>query len=134
MKTMGPFLATLLYFVVAVVSVLVGAFIFTLITRHDDLAEIKKGNIAASMALCGKVFGIANVIRFSIMYSAESLWMTVFWAGVGFLLLIVGYFLFELVTTKFRIGEEIAKDNRAVGLLSMVISIALSYVIGASLT
>lgn len=130
---MGPFVATLLYFVVAALCVLIGAFIFTLITKYNDMDEIKKGNIAAAMALCGKVFGIANVLRFSIV-SNDSILMAFVWAGVGFVLLLVGYFLFELVTTKFRVDEEIAADNRAVGLLSMVISIGLSFVVGASLT
>ncbi|WP_122983802.1 DUF350 domain-containing protein, partial [Geobacillus zalihae] len=31
---------------------------------------------------------------------------------------------------KFNIDDEIANDNRAVGLISMVISVGLSFVIG----
>ncbi|MFL6559384.1 MAG: DUF350 domain-containing protein, partial [Bacillus sp. (in: firmicutes)] len=34
----------------------------------------------------------------------------------------------------FKIDEEIQNDNRAVGLISMVISIGLSIVIGAGIT
>jgi putative membrane protein len=54
------------------------------------------------------------------------------WSAVGFVLLLVAYFLFEFFTPVFRVDEEIGKDNRAVGLLSMVLSVSLSYIIGAA--
>jgi len=38
------------------------------------------------------------------------------------------------LTPYFKIDEQIKQDNRAVGLLSMIISISISYVIGASVT
>jgi putative membrane protein len=38
------------------------------------------------------------------------------------------------MTPGFKIDEEIQKDNRAVGFLSMIISIALSFVIGAGIS
>ena len=38
------------------------------------------------------------------------------------------------MTPFFRIDEEIQKDNRAVGLLSMTISVSMSFVIGAGLS
>jgi putative membrane protein len=56
------------------------------------------------------------------------------WAGYGFILLLVSYFIFEFLTPYFKIDEEIKKDNKAVGLLSMMISISFSYVIGACVT
>ena len=54
------------------------------------------------------------------------------WATFGFALLLAAYFLFEFLTPVFRIDDEIQKDNRAVGFIAMVISVALSYVIGAT--
>lgn len=50
-----------------------------------------------------------------------------------FLLLLLAYFLFEFLTPVFSIDEEIAADNRAVGLIAMLISVSLSYVIGAAI-
>ena len=55
------------------------------------------------------------------------------WGVFGFLLLLIGYFIFEFLTPKFNIDEEIQNENRAVGFISMVMSIGLSYVIGAGI-
>ncbi|UUZ80895.1 DUF350 domain-containing protein [Paenibacillus sp. P26] len=56
------------------------------------------------------------------------------WAGYGFLLLLAAYFIFEFLTPYFKIDEQIQKDNRAVGFISLVISVSLSYVVGACVT
>jgi len=50
------------------------------------------------------------------------------------LLLMGGYFIFEFLTPSFNIDEEIKNGNKAVGWMAMMISIGLSYVIGAGLS
>lgn len=55
------------------------------------------------------------------------------WGVFGFTLLLAGYFIYEFLTPKIKIDEEIQNDNRAVGFISMVVSIGLSYIIGAGL-
>jgi putative membrane protein len=55
------------------------------------------------------------------------------WGGLGFLLLLFSYFMFEFLTPSFKVDEEIQRDNRAVGFIAMIISVGLSYVIGASI-
>ena len=47
------------------------------------------------------------------------------WGIFGFGLLFAGYFIFEFLTPTFKIDEEIEKDNRAVGLISMAILIGI---------
>ncbi len=106
--------------------------IFELVTKYKNWVEIKKGNLAVAMATGGKIFGIANVFRYSIQDNGTLLSM-IGWGFFGFLLLLVGYFIFEFLTPTFRIDEEIEKDNRAVGFISMMISIGLSFVIGAGI-
>ncbi len=59
--------------------------------------------------------------------------MMLIWSGIGFLLLLLSYFIFEFLTPGFTVDEEIANDNRAVGFMSFIISVGLSYVIGASI-
>ncbi|WP_438431737.1 DUF350 domain-containing protein [Gorillibacterium sp. sgz500922] len=125
------YLNTLAYFSVAVVALLVFMFIFNLITKYNDWEEIKKGNVAVAMATSGKIFGICNLFRFAILNN-DSVLESVVWASFGFVLLLVAYYLFELLTPYFKIDEEIKNGNKAVGLISMVISISVSYVIGAS--
>ena len=88
--------------------------------------------MAVAMATGGKIFGIANIFRFSINQHDSLLEMM--GSGLfGFILLLLGYFIYEFMTPKFRIDEEIQKDNRAVGFISLVISVGLSFVIGAGI-
>lgn len=127
----NPFLETLGFFSVAVVALVVFLAIFEMVTRYKDWDEIKKGNLSVAMAIGGKIFGICNIFRFAISNN-DTIFHSLVWAGYGFVLLLVAYFIFEFLTPVFKIDHEIQKDNRAVGLLSMIISISLSYVVGAS--
>ncbi|WP_339173119.1 DUF350 domain-containing protein [Anoxybacillus sp. FSL W8-1294] len=106
--------------------------IFELVTKYKNWEEIKKGNMAVAMATGGKIFGIANIFRYAIGHH-DSLLTMIGWGIYGFVLLLIGYFIYEFLTPKFNVDEEIANDNRAVGFISMVISIGLSFVIGASI-
>lgn len=127
------FSAVLAYFSVGILSLIVFLACFEWVTKYDGWSEIRKGNVAAAMATGGKIFGICNIYRFSIEAN-DSIYESMVWAALGFVLLLAAYFLFEFVTPVFRIDEEIARDNRAVGLLAMVLSASLSYIIGAALS
>lgn len=120
------------YYSVVILCMIVFLAIFELVTKYKNWEEIKNGNLAVAMATGGKIFGIANIFRYSIMQH-NSLIMMIGWGIFGFMLLLVGYFIYEFLTPKFKIDEEIQKDNRAVGFISMVISIGLSFVIGAGI-
>jgi putative membrane protein len=129
----NPYLLALAYFSVAVVALVVFLSIFELVTRYKDWEEIKKGNVSVAMATGGKIFGICNLFRFSIA-GHNSIFHSLVWAAFGFVLLMAAYFIFEFLTPYFKIDEEIQKDNRAVGLLSLIISVSMSFVIGASVS
>ncbi|WP_026326514.1 DUF350 domain-containing protein [Paenibacillus ginsengihumi] len=129
----NPYVETLAFFSVAILALIVFLAIFELVTKYKDWEEIKNGNLSVAMATGGKIFGICNLFRFSILNN-DSLLHSLIWAGFGFVLLLVAYFIFEFLTPYFKIDTEIQRDNRAVGFLSMIISISLSYVIGASVT
>ncbi len=120
------------YYSVVVLSIILFLTIFELVTKYKNWEEIQNGNLAVAMATGGKIFGIANIFRFSIQ-KHESL-LEMLGSGVyGFVLLLLGYFIYEFMTPKFRIDDEIQKDNRAVGFISLVISVGLSFVIGEAL-
>ncbi|QYR22925.1 DUF350 domain-containing protein [Paenibacillus sp. sptzw28] len=127
----NSFVASLAYVSVAVLALVVFLFLFEFVTKYKCWQEIKNGNLSVAMATGGKIFGICNIFRFSIQAS-ETVYQSMTWALFGFLLLLTAYFVFEFLTPVFRIDEEIQKDNRAVGFIAMVISISLSYVIGAT--
>ncbi|KRG11489.1 membrane protein [Lederbergia galactosidilytica] len=123
------------YYTVSVLCMVLFLFIFELVTKYKNWEEIKNGNISVAMATGGKIFGIANVFRHSILHH-DTLFVMIGWGVYGFFLLLTGYFsyfIFEFLTPKFNIDKEIENDNRAVGFLSMVISIGLSYIIGANI-
>ncbi|WP_173915894.1 DUF350 domain-containing protein [Halobacillus sp. Marseille-Q1614] len=117
---------------VAVLCVVIFMTVFEMVTRYNNWSEIKAGNLAVAMATGGKIFGIANIFRYSIAHN-DSLLQMMGWGLYGFVLLLLGYFIFEFLTPSFKIDEEIANDNRAVGFISLIISIGLSFVIGANI-
>ncbi|MGI8316850.1 DUF350 domain-containing protein [Halobacillus mangrovi] len=117
---------------VVVLCLIVFMAVFEIVTSYNNWKEIKRGNLAVAMATGGKIFGIANIFRFSIEHN-DSLLQTMGWGIFGFVLLLSGYFIFEFLTPSFKIDEEIEADNRAVGFISLVISVGLSYVIGANI-
>ncbi|AKG04170.1 hypothetical protein AAV35_004830 [Salimicrobium jeotgali] len=119
-------------FSVVVLCIVVFLALFELVTKYDNWKEIKEGNLAVAMATGGKIFGISNIFRFSIEHN-DALFLSIGWGVFGFLLLLIGYFIFEFLTPSFRIDKEIEEGNRAVGLLSLIISVGLSYVIGATI-
>jgi putative membrane protein len=130
MDFMGnAFLKTAANYSVVVLCLVLFLAVFELVTRYKNWVEIKNGNFSVAMATGGKIFGIANIFRYSIAQN-DSLLMMVLWGIYGFILLLVGYFIYEFLTPKFQIDKEIENDNRAVGFISMVISIGLSFVIG----
>lgn len=129
----NPYLETLAFFSIAILALIVFLAIFEFVTRYNDWAEIKNGNVSVAMATGGKIFGICNIFRFAILNN-DTLLHSVVWASFGFVLLLIAYFIFEFLTPVFKIDAEIQKDNRAVGLLSMILSISISYVVGASVT
>lgn len=124
---------TLAYFAVFSVVTLITILLFTLLTRYNDWEEIAKGNMAASMALGGKVFGVANIVHFAIR-SNDTMVQTGIWGLIGLLLLLVIYQVFEWITPKLNINNEIASGNKAVGFMSMIFSISFSFVIGSSIS
>ncbi|MCM3759707.1 DUF350 domain-containing protein [Alkalihalobacillus oceani] len=128
----NEFIRTAAYYSVTVLGLILFLAIFELVTKYDNWREIKRGNVAVALATGGKLFGVANIFRHSIEHS-DSILTMLGWGVYGFVLLLVSYFIFEFLTPSFKIDEEIANDNRAVGIMSMIISVGLSYVIGASI-
>ena len=118
---------------VIILCIIVLLAVFELVTKYKNWQEIKNGNLAVAMTTGGKLFAIMNIFRFSIERN-DSFVAMIGWGIFGFGLLFAGYFIFEFLTPAFKIDEEIEKDNRAVGLISIAILLGLSYVIGASIT
>ncbi|WP_075982510.1 DUF350 domain-containing protein [Bacillus massilinigeriensis] len=129
----NEYVQTAANFSVVVLCLIVFLAIFELVTKYKNWDQIKNGNVAVALATGGKIFGIANIFRYSIVQH-DTLLAMIGWGVFGFLLLLAGYFIFEFLTPKFKIDEELENDNRAVGFIAMIISIGLSFVIGAGIS
>lgn len=128
-----PLVETAGYFSTVVLCLIVSMVIFEIVTKYRCWDEIKKGNLAVAFATGGKIFGVANIFRYSIEQH-NTLPQMIGWGLFGFTLLIFAYVLFEFLTPMFKVDEEIEQDNRSVGFISMTISVGLSFVIGASIS
>lgn len=130
----NEYIGTFAYFSITVLALIVFLSIFELVTRYDDWKEVKRGNISVAMAIGGKIFGICNIFRFAMLTEHDNIYQCILRGAYGFALLLAAYLIFEFMTPFFRVDEEIQKDNRAVGFLSMTISISISFVVGAGLS
>lgn len=129
----NPFVESAGYFSVVVLCLIVSMVLFELVTRYKNWEQIKNGNLAVALATGGKIFGVANIFRYSIERH-NTLFEMIGWGLFGFVLLVFSYILFEFLTPKFNVDKEIEADNRSVGFISLTISVGLSFVIGASIS
>lgn len=120
------------YYSVAVLCLVLFLTVFELVTAYKNWEEIQKGNLAVAMATGGKILGIANVFQHFISQH-NSLLQMIGWGVYGFVMLLISYFIFEFLTPRFKIDQEIENDNRAVGFISFVISVGLSFVVAAGI-
>ncbi|KAB8138279.1 DUF350 domain-containing protein [Gracilibacillus oryzae] len=131
---MQPFISTFVYFIAAIIIVIIGLVIFEwLTTKYKDWDEIKAGNQAVALSITGKIIGICIVLAFAI-YHSITVWETFIWGAYGVILQMIAYLIFELVTRKFSVEQQLKDNNIAVGIISLGVSVGLAFVIGASIT
>lgn len=131
---MQPFILTIMYFAIAIIVVLIGIAVFEVLTkRYKDWDEVLNGNKAVALSISGKIIGICIILAFAI-YNSFAVTETLIWGGIGVVLQLAAYLLFEMFTRKFSVEEQLHKGNMAVGIISFGVSVGLAFVIGASIT
>ncbi len=130
---MNAYAATGVCYLTGLLVIICGALVFSLITGYNDLHEIQKGNVAVSLATGGLVLGLANVLRFAIL-SNSSFTGVLLWGAIGVAGMLIGWLVFDLVTPQFRTDDELKKDNRAVGAIVFASFLAISFIVGASIS
>ncbi|WP_134701230.1 DUF350 domain-containing protein [Ammoniphilus sp. YIM 78166] len=110
----------------------IGTFVFSKLTKFDDLKEIQNGNEAAGIYLGSKLIGL-SIIMAMVSYSSHSWMAMIIWSVVGMLTLSLVYLLFDFLTPKFKVCDEIAKGNKAVAQLLRAVIIGTSIVLGTIL-
>lgn len=102
--------------VAIIVLQIIGMLIFFLKTPFNDMDELKKGNVAVGLALGGKFIATGIILGIS-AYTNTSIWFMAIWFLIGQVCMVIVYWVFGLVTPKFKVSEELEKGNVAVGLL-----------------
>ncbi|RKD23849.1 hypothetical protein BEP19_05310 [Ammoniphilus oxalaticus] len=118
--------------VLIIAIMLVGVFIFGRLTKFNDLEEIQKGNEAAGMYLGSKLLGLSIIVAM-VSYNSLSWLSMISWSVIGMVILSLVYLLFEFLTPKFKVSDEIAQGNKAVARLLGAVIIGTSVVLGTVL-
>ena len=131
----GDFLASLseflIFFVVAAVLILLFVVIYTRVTRHNELALIKKNSTAAAVAFSGSLIGFALPLA-STMISSVTVVELVLWGVVALIVQVLVYLLIRLPMP--RISERIEADEVAAGIWLGACSIVAGILNAASMT
>jgi putative membrane protein len=109
---------------------LIGMVIFNWITPFRDMDELKKGNVAVGLALGGKFMSTAIILGVA-AYTNTAILHMMLWFAVGYVCLVVAYFVFDLVTPGFKVSEQLQKGNVAVGILLSMVYIGTAFAISS---
>ena len=121
----------LLFFVVASVLVLVFVFVYTRVTKHNELALIKKNSTAAAVAFSGSLIGFALPLA-STMINSVNVIELLLWGVIALIVQVLVYLLIRLPMP--RISERIETDEVAAGIWLGTCSMVAGILNAASMT
>ncbi len=120
-----------LFFVVASVLALFFVFVYTRVTRHNELALIKENSTAAAVAFSGSLIGFALPLA-STMINSVNVIELVLWGVIALIVQVLVYLLIRLPMP--RISERIEADELAAGIWLGTCSIVAGILNAASMT
>lgn len=118
--------------ILVILILLVGTFVFSKLTKFDDIKEIHNGNEAAGIYMGGKLIGLSIIVGM-VSYSSHSWLAMTVWSLIGMAILCLVYLIFDFLTPGFKVCEEIANGNKAVAQLLRAVIIGTSLVLGTIL-
>lgn len=116
--------------IVIIVLQLLGMVVFSWMTPYKDLDELKKGNVAAGLAMGGKFLSTAIILGVA-AYTNTSIWHMMLWFAVGYVCLVLAYFVFDWVTPGVKISEHLHNGNVAIGTLLCFVYIGTGFAISS---
>ena len=107
------------------------AFVYLHVTPFDEIALIRRGNVAAALSFAGALIGFCLTLASSIMHS-DGFVVFVSWAAGAMLVQVLTYAL----TTRIvhNMNEAITEDNVAMGTLMFSVSVVVGIVNAACLS
>ncbi|MFS1511224.1 DUF350 domain-containing protein [Chengkuizengella sp. SCS-71B] len=116
--------------IVITVLQLIGMVVFSLITPFNDLEELKKGNTAVGLAFGGKFLGTAIILGVS-AYTNTSILHMALWFLVGYLCLLMTYYIFDWVTPGLKLSDHLQKGNVAIGVLLAFVYLGIGFAVSS---
>lgn len=126
---LGPFA---LYFAVALASLFVFKFVYTLITPHDEWKLVKENNVAAAVALVGTLIGFAIAVG-SAASNSVGILDFIIWAVVALVAQLIAYAIVRFALLP-KIVRRIEEGEVAAGVVLAGLSIAIGILNAASMT
>ncbi|PCI63888.1 MAG: hypothetical protein COB37_03840 [Kordiimonadales bacterium] len=114
----------LLHSGLSLLILVIGVFVYTRITPHDEIALIKSGNSAAAVSLSGAILGLALPLASSLAASV-SLWDLVFWGIIALLLQLAAFRLVDFFLKDISARIEAGEIGPAILLLSFKLATAM---------
>ena len=121
----------LFFFVAAAALTLLFVILYTRVTRHNELALIKKNSTAAALAFSGSLIGFALPLA-STMINSVTVVEMVLWGLVALIVQVLVYLVIRLPMP--RISERIEADEVAAGIWLGSCSIVGGILNAASMT
>lgn len=103
----------LLFFGAAAVLTLIFVFVYTRVTRHNEIDLIKQNSMAAALAFSGSLVGFALPLA-SIMIHTPTVVGMVLWGLVALIVQVLVYLVLRLPMP--RLSERIDKGEMAAGI------------------
>jgi putative membrane protein len=107
-----------------------GMYIFTLMTPYKDMDEINKGNLAVGLVMGGKFLATAVVLAIA-AYTNSSIWHMALWFAVGYVCLLVTYWVFDWLTPGVSLSKQLQEGNVAVGTMLACVYIGIALAVGS---
>lgn len=121
----------LFFFVAAAALTLIFVLLYTRVTRHNELALIKKNSTAAALAFSGSLIGFALPLA-STMINSVTVVEMVLWGLVALIVQVLVYLVIRLPMP--RISERIEADEVAAGIWLGSCSIVAGILNAAAMT
>jgi putative membrane protein len=115
----------------AFVILFVGVRLYMVLTPHDQMALIRSGNSAASLAFSGTILGIALPLSFVLAFSV-SVFDIVLWGVVTLVLQLVAFYIADLVLK--NIGDRIEEGDMAAAILLFSIKLTTAAINAAAVS
>lgn len=135
---LGSLIDIAIYGGLGIIVMLVGYEIIDRVIPCDFPQEIKKGNKAIGWVSAGIYIGLGFIIRSQVASWAEKqeyikLWQnivdTLFFAAMGIVFFLIGYYVVDLVNRKYNFNEELKEGNEAAGIMVFGIFVGIALII-----